>query len=113
MLSWVTLAAAILCNILGNYFIKRFSINAEVNSVLDYFRSSFIAGTLFFGLGLLLYTRALKELPITLAYPLMIGITMMALSVLAVLSLGERIGFRDAIGAVFVVAGVVLLSRGA
>jgi uncharacterized membrane protein len=36
---------------------------------------------------------------------------MTALSMLAILSLGERFGVRDAIGAVFVVAGVALLAR--
>jgi len=111
MSSWILLATAILCNILGNYFIKRFSIHGEVGNMLGYLKSSFIAGTLFFGLGLLLYTRALKEIPISVAYPVMVGISMMALSLLAIFTLGERFGFRDAVGALLVVAGVALLTR--
>jgi len=88
MLSWIILATAILCNILGNFFIKRFSIYVKVESVQDYIEPSFIAGMLFFGLGLLLYTRALREIPISLAYPIMVGMSMTALSLLAIFSLG-------------------------
>jgi hypothetical protein len=61
MLGWITLGIAILCNILGNYFIKRFSLQVQVESVSDYLETSFIAGMAFFGSRLLLYTRALKR----------------------------------------------------
>ena len=113
MQAWAIFAGAILCNILGNFFIKRFSAAVSIEGVLDYLSPGFIAGMCFFGAGLLLYARALKDIPISLAYPIMIGITMTALSLVAVLSFGERFGPRDAIGAVFVLVGVALLSRAA
>jgi small multidrug resistance pump len=111
MLGWVIFVAAIVCNILGNYFIKRFSVDGEVQNIWSYLRPSFMFGLLFFGGGLLLYARALKDIPISLAYPIMVGVTMTALSLLAIISLGERVEFRDAIGAGLVLTGVALLSR--
>lgn len=44
MLGWLTLATVILFNVLGNYFIKRFSISADLNNPLDYFRPLFMSG---------------------------------------------------------------------
>jgi multidrug transporter EmrE-like cation transporter len=111
MLGWLTLATAIIFNILGNFFIKKFSLGAEVNDVLDYLRPSFIFGVIFFGTGLLLYTRALKEVPVTIAYPIMVGVTLTALSALAIFVLGERFTPRAALGATLIIAGIVLLSR--
>jgi multidrug transporter EmrE-like cation transporter len=61
MFGWVILAIAIVCNILGNYFIKRFSLHAQIGGILDYLRPTLIAGMLFFGVGLLLYARALRK----------------------------------------------------
>ena len=111
MVGWLTLATAILFNVLGNYFIKRFSTSADINNVFDYVRPLFISGVFFFGLGLLLYTRALAQLPITLAYPIMVGVTLTTLSMLAIFSLGEQFTPRDALGAAFVIAGIALLSH--
>lgn len=111
MFSWIVLAASITCNILGNFFIKRFSVRVQINNLFDYLDPSFVAGTLLFGVALLLYARALKEIPISLAYPVMVGFSMTALSLLAIFSLGERFGLRDAIGAVLVLSGVALLTR--
>jgi multidrug transporter EmrE-like cation transporter len=111
MVGWLTLATAILFNVLGNYFIKRFSISADLNNPLNYFRPLFMSGVLFFGVGLLLYTRALAQVPITLAYPIMVGLTLTTLSALAIFSLGEQLTPRDAFGAAFVVAGIALLSH--
>jgi small multidrug resistance pump len=113
MFGWLTLATAILFNVLGNFFIKRFSIHADIGGLLGYLRPSFIAGMVFFAFGLLLYTRALKEIPITLAYPIMVGVTLTTVSVLAIFLLGERFAVRDAMGAAFVIAGIALLSHAA
>lgn len=111
MIGWIILATAIVFNIVGNYSIKRFSISVQIESLFDYLKPSFIGGMLSFGIALLLYARALKDIPITLAYPMMVGVSMVAISMLAIISLGERFELRSAIGAVFVIVGVAMLSR--
>ncbi len=111
MSGWLILMMAILLNVLGNFFIKRLGIHTKIDDVFGCLRPSFIAGVALFGIWLLLYARALKDMPITLAYPIMVGVTLTFLSMLAIFSLGKRFAARDALGAAFIVAGIALLSH--
>ena len=44
MFGWITLAATIVLNVLGNLCIKWFSAGAKINSPLSYVAPPFIAG---------------------------------------------------------------------
>jgi len=68
-------------------------------------------GVAFFGINLLLYAKALKTIPVAIAYPIMIGTTMSALTILGVLIFGERLAIRDLCGLVFVAGGIALFAR--
>lgn len=113
MYGWLTLAAAIVFNVLGNVFIKRFSLSSEINSSLDYLNLQFLLGAFFFAVGLLLYTRALKEVPLTLAYPVMVGVSLTAISLLAIFWLGEQFTVRVLVGSALVIGGIAVLSQAA
>ena len=94
-------------NMLGNFFIKWFSVGASNN----YTVRSFILGICCFGINLLLYAKALKTISRAIVYPNMIGMTMNRLTLLGVFAFRERFTARDVLGLVFVVAGVALFSR--
>jgi multidrug transporter EmrE-like cation transporter len=69
MIGWLALICAILFNTAGNFFIKHFSLTSEVQSPLSYLNPWFILDIAFFGVNVFLYSRALKDIPLVVAYP--------------------------------------------
>ena len=62
-----------------------------------------------YGLGFLAYAQALKSAPANLAYPVMTGLTLMLTLVAGLLWLGEDLSLRLVIGALLLMAGIVLI----
>ena len=112
MTAWLVLAASILCNMAGNLLIKQFSTAAvRSEGLTGYISAPFILGVGAFGIGVMLYGRALKQIPIVVAYPVQVGACILLIAAFAVAVFGERIGGRDLLGIALIVAGIALLSR--
>jgi small multidrug resistance pump len=111
MRAWLMLAFSILFNVAGNLLIKQFSATAELRSPWDYAALPFALGIAAFGTGVIFYGRALKDIPIVLAYPIQVGACIVVIALFAVAVFGERIGAREVLGFALIAAGVALLSR--
>ena len=111
MNAWLVLGASILCNTAGNLLVKQFSMRAAIHGARDYLSLPFVLGVAAFGIGVMLYGRALKEIPIVVAYPIQVGACIILIAGFAVAIFGERIGGRDLIGVTLIVSGIALLSR--
>lgn len=111
MTPWLVLAGSILFNVVGNLLVKQFSTTARITGIGDYFAISFILGAAAFGVGVMLYGRALKDIPIVTAYPIQVGSCILVIAAFAVVVFGERIGARDLLGMALIVGGIALLSR--
>ena len=111
MRAWLMLAGSILFNVAGNLLIKQFSATTELRGPWDYAAIPFALGIAAFGTGVIFYGRALKDIPIVLAYPIQVGACIMIIALFAVAVFGERIGARELLGIALVVTGVALLSR--
>lgn len=61
-----------------------------------------------YGIGFVLYAAVLKRLPLTIVYPLMVGITMVEIFAFSAMY-GDQISARPIAGASIVVIGVYLL----
>jgi drug/metabolite transporter (DMT)-like permease len=61
--------------------------------------------------GFLLWMVILAREPLTTAYPIAVGLTMVFSAVLAVVLLREQVSWSMAIGTMLVLAGVTLLAR--
>jgi small multidrug resistance pump len=110
MIGWLALICAILFNTAGNFFIKHFSLTSEVQSPLSYLNPWFILGIAFFGVNVFLYSRALKDIPLVVAYPILIGISILLVAIFAVFFLKERFGMAHASGIALVILGVSCLA---
>jgi multidrug transporter EmrE-like cation transporter len=108
---WLMLVGAIAFNTVGNLFIKKFSASSELRGVADYLALPFVIGLVCFGLNLVFYSRALKDIPIAVAYPILVGASVVCIVLVAVNWFGEKFGISHGIGVVLVVAGVALLAR--
>src|SRR5260370_25418839 len=92
MTGWLMLLGSIALNSVGNLLIKRFSANTEIRGLLDYASLSFVMGFAAFGLGVGLYGRALKDIPIVLAYPIQVDTCVFLTPFFAVAVFGDKFG---------------------
>lgn len=70
-----------------------------------------LSGAGMYVLGFLLWLVILSREPLTVAYPIAVGLTMVFSAVLAVVVLREQISWTMALGALLVLAGITLLAR--
>ena len=111
MTGWMMLAGSIVFNVAGNLLVKQFSTTTEFRSLWDYAAIPFVLGISAFGIGVVLYGRALKDIPIVLAYPIQVGTCVLVIALFAVAVFGEKIGVTDTLGIALIVTGIALLSR--
>jgi len=111
MTPWLMLAGSILLNVAGNLLVKQFSRTSEIRSPLDYAALPFLLGIAAFGMGVIFYGRALKDLPIVLAYPIQVGACVLVIALFAIGVFGERLGGAELLGIGLILAGIVLLAR--
>ena len=111
MTGWLMLLGSIALNSVGNLLIKRFSATTEIRGLLDYVTLSFVMGIAAFGLGVVLYGRALKDIPIVLAYPIQVGTCVFVIALFAVAVFGEKFGLQHFLGVLLIIAGIAVLAR--
>ena len=68
-------------------------------------------GTVLFAAGLISYVRALETLPLGVAYPVLVGCSIVAISFVAIMFFGESISFAHVAGVVLIFLGIVILAR--
>lgn len=108
--AWFWLSLAIAGNAGGNVLMKYASHNGT--GFLDvYFSAPFILGGMFFGGGLMCYMRALAGMPLAVAYLSVVGLSIVAITTLAMVLFGERLNAEKILGIILIFAGVALLSR--
>jgi multidrug transporter EmrE-like cation transporter len=71
----------------------------------------FILGVGCFGLNLLAYSQALKKLPISLAYPIMVSCGYLLILAVSYFLFGERLAPMRYVGAGLMIAGLWLLVK--
>jgi multidrug transporter EmrE-like cation transporter len=69
------------------------------------------AGAVLYATSFLLWLAVVARMPLTVAYPVAIGLTLLAITAGAVHWLGETLTASHLAGALLVLAGIVLLSR--
>lgn len=70
-----------------------------------------LTGASMYVLGFLLWLVILSREPLTVAYPIAVGLTMLFSAVLAVVVLREQVSWMMALGALLVLAGITLLAK--
>ena len=64
-----------------------------------------------YGLAFIAYMVTLRSIPVSLAYPLITGLTATCIAIVATLLFGESIGWQGVLGLAFVLIGVTLLAQ--
>ncbi len=108
--AWFWLCLAVLGNAGGNVLLKYASQNGT--AFLDvYFSAPFIFGGMLFGGGLICYMRALAGMPLAVAYLSVVGLSIIAITTLAMVLFGEQLNVEKVVGVVLIFAGVACLRK--
>lgn len=70
----------------------------------------FVSGLILGGINVLFFTKALKDIELSIAYPVFSGACIFFMVLLSHVIFGERISIVNMVGAIVVVIGIALMS---
>jgi len=119
MKPYIFLVIALVFNAAANLLIKYSARATEAavpkaglaGIVTTYLNVPFVLGVTCFGLNLLAYTQALKKLPISLAYPLMVSLGYLLILAVSYFVFEERLDAVRYVGAGLMLVGLWMLVR--
>ena len=105
---YVLLAA--LFNVIGNLFLKQhaLTVNKELNFFLQILSFNFLFSILFFGLNLIAFSKALELTSINIAYPILIGVSIILIILLSAILFKESLNLYNLFGLIFIITGILL-----
>ncbi len=109
--NYIFLGLAIVFNFAANFTLKAFVANRNPDFISQLKMIGFYAAIGFFGINFMFYAKALQNIPISLAYPIVVGLSVVGLVALSLLFLGERVSPIQAGGIFLVIAGIALITR--
>ena len=108
-IQYIYLALAIVFNSAANLVIKGFA-SERSESFYDLITNfPLIVGVMLFGINFIFYTKALHYLNISVAYPIVVGFSIILIISLSMLFLHERLTFVQVGGIGLIIAGIVLV----
>jgi multidrug transporter EmrE-like cation transporter len=116
MTAWFALFISVCANVGSNFALKRFTNEAALAGNSEplinlIFKPWLWLGFCLAGVVMLSYLVALRGLPISLAYPVATGLSAAGICLVGVFAYGEVIKLTTVSGIVFIVIGVLLVSR--
>lgn len=110
--AWSLVLAAGVNTCIGNLLLKQSRrVPNEPGFFSLFFSPWFIGGLVFFGINVILFTKALEKLPVSAAYPVLAGLGFSLIAVFSNLLFGERLGFNQWLGIGMILAGIIIISR--
>jgi len=111
---YIYLIIAFVLNASGNIFLKLgsqqgFSISSFSPIVLLTSNWQFIIGCLLFVLNVPFYFLALKNIPLSTAYPVMVGMSFLIVNTTAFFLFKESVNMLQIVGYVCMVVGIILV----
>lgn len=109
---WSFVFAAGINTCIGNLLLKqsrRVSNDPDLISIL--LSPWVVGGLLFFGINVILFTKALEKLPVSAAYPVLAGLGFSLLAIFSGILFGERLNLSQWIAVSMILAGIIIMSR--
>jgi multidrug transporter EmrE-like cation transporter len=111
LIGWVLVLVAAVLNGCGSLLLKQSAKAAGESLGSQLFTPWFIGGLACYGINVILFGKALKALPVAIAYPVLAGTSLALISLAASILFRERLAAVHWTGAVLVFFGIVLLTR--
>lgn len=107
--AWLWLALSVAGSSGGNTLMKVASDQGR-RGLARFVSLPFILGGIFFACGLAAYTRALTFVPLAVAYPTVVGGSLLVITAVAMWRFKERIGAWHVVGVALIFCGLVVLT---
>ncbi len=114
---YIVLSLAILFNSLANVALKFPTKTGALEPAttfkmirIIFLNKFFFLGIFLFGLNFLAYTLSLRSLRLSTAYPILIGGSVVLITILSIVWLKESFSFLQVAGIIFILAGIALLN---
>ncbi len=116
-MAYALLTLAFICNASANLLLKLaatrgFSFGAALRGQWTQAEYIALAAAVFFGLNLVSYLAALQRIPLSVGYPIMIGMTFV-ITTGAAFFLGEKLTYIHIVGLTFILLGLIIVARAA
>jgi small multidrug resistance pump len=106
---YIFLFISIVFNTLANFTLKAFVSNQPRTGMEILGNVFFYLAIFFFGTNFIFYTFALQSIKISIAYPIVVGMSILLLLTLSFVFLSEKLQIIQLIGISLIIAGVVLI----
>lgn len=112
MKDWLLLALAGLLNGAGSLFLKQSRRGNPTTEEWQRWLSPWLAaGILCYAVNVLVFAKALESLGVSVAYPILAGMSFALISLAAYWFFGEYFGWMQWIGLILILTGIVLLAQ--
>lgn len=108
-MAWLFLFGAITGNVLGNTFVRTASAQGGGLAAM-YLSIPFLLGLAFFGLNVVSYAKALQAIPLSVAYPVLVGASITGVALIAAFVFKESVTPLRLLGMALIIAGAVFVS---
>lgn len=110
--SWLLVFMAAIANAAGTVFLKKSRLAASDAGFVNVLISPwFLSALLIYTLGLLLFTKALGQLPVSASQPVMAGVSFVSVALIASALFGEQLTSNQLIAISLIVAGIAVMTR--
>lgn len=109
--SWLLVLAAGVNSCIGNLLLKQSRVAATDGGLAALlFSPWFIGGLAFYGINVILFAKALDNLPVSAAYPVLAAVGFALLGLASYWVFRERLGAMQVAGMALIVAGIFLVA---
>ena len=113
-MAWALLCLAVACNVAANLFFKLAMVAApselDIGAIARFLLNPYLwLGATCCGVLLLSYLTALRDLELTISYAFVISLSLIGITVLSPLLLGDGLSMQRGLGVALVVSGLILL----
>lgn len=105
----ICLALATLANSFANILMKKANTEEYSTPLGLYFSPLFLGGIALFGINLLMYSRSLKNFPLAVAYPILVGGSLILVTFIAHFWLKEPVTIQQLSGIALIMGGLYLV----
>ncbi len=110
--SWLLLVGAAACTCIGNLMLKQSRFVTTESSIFGSGISPwFLFSLIFFCVYLVMFSKSLDKIPMSVAIPVSQGLTFVFTMILANRLFGESFGSKELIASSFIMVGIVIMSH--
>jgi len=112
MKDWLLLVVAAVLNGAGSLLLKQSRLGIDPNAGWERWLSPWLfAGIGCYGINVLVFAKALEALNVSVAYPVLAGLSFALISLGAAYYFKENFGWMQWIGLMLVLVGIILLAQ--